>query len=95
MKPFAASFYNSTAWKKTRDAYKREKKHLCERCLSMGLYRVGEIVHHIEPLTPQNINDSSISLDRSNLQLLCRECHAEMHGEQRRYKVGDDGRVVF
>lgn len=95
MKPFAASFYNSTAWKKARAAYKQEKRYLCERCLSMGLYRSGEIVHHIEPITPKNICDPSVTLDKSNLQLLCRECHAEAHGEQRRYKVGNDGRVVF
>ena len=69
-KSFSRKFYNSGAWVKTSQAYKIHKYGLCEKC-----GKVGEEVHHIIPLTPQNINDPNISLSWDNLMLLCRSCH--------------------
>jgi hypothetical protein len=74
-KQFAKSFYNSADWKKARKIYVNERRladgGLCEVCRT----RAGEEVHHITPLTPDNISDGRVALDKSNLQLLCRECH--------------------
>lgn len=96
MKEYAESFYNSTAWKKTRAAYAKSKGGLCEVCLSKGIFRAGEIVHHKIHLTPENIADPSVSLDWDNLCLLCRDCHAQAHdAKKRRYKVDDMGHVTI
>ncbi len=40
-------------------------------CVKCG--RPGEIVHHKEHLTPENINTPEIALGENNLELLCRE----------------------
>lgn len=95
MKDFAAGFYKSQAWKRTRAAYTKAQGGLCEECFSHGLIVPGEIVHHKKPLTPLNIHDPNITLDWSNLRLLCRECHAKEHGaHEHRYKVDEWGRVL-
>lgn len=96
MKEYAVGFYKSKAWKDTRAAYAKSRRGLCELCLSAGVYRAGVIVHHRTPITPDNIGDTGVTLDWSNLQLLCRDCHAAAHdGKQRRYKLDDMGRVIF
>lgn len=97
MKPFAASFYKSQAWKKCRAEYAKHANHLCERCLERGIYKPGEIVHHITELTPDNITDPTVSLSFDNLQLLCRDCHAVVHNEKlkaRRFEVGENGEII-
>ena len=77
---FARSFYHSSAWKNTRDAYIRAHS-LCERCLQRNEVTPGAIVHHIQHLSPDNINDSSITLSWENLETVCRDCHAKEHPE--------------
>ena len=94
-KEFARTFYNSTAWKDCREAFKKQRRYLCEECLKKGMLVPGEIVHHKAELTPNNIDDPSITLNFDNLKLVCRECHAKEHGaRQRRYKVDEFGRVI-
>lgn len=96
MKDYAKTFYKSQAWKDTRNAYAKSKGGLCEVCLAKGIYRSGEIVHHKIHLTPENIADPSVSLNWDNLQLVCRDCHAQLHdNKQRRYKLDELGRVIF
>lgn len=95
MREFAKGFYKSQAWKQCREAYAKSKGYLCERCLDKGIYRTGEIVHHRIHINPSNISEPSVLLDWKNLQLLCRECHAEMHKRtEKRYTVSEDGRVT-
>lgn len=96
MKDFARKLYSSTAWKRCREAYAKSKGNLCEVCLSKGIYKPGEIVHHKQPLTPENVNDPHVSLNWDNLQLVCRDCHAQIHdGRKRRYKIDELGRVII
>jgi len=78
-KEFAKSLYQSTAWISTRNAYFKSKQGLCERCLKQNKIVVGEIVHHKEYITPQNINNPDITLNWNNLELVCRECHKKEH----------------
>lgn len=78
---FARAFYHSTAWKKTRAAYMRSQRGLCEKCLSKGIIKPAQIVHHIVHLSPENINDPTVSLSFDNLEAVCRDCHAEEHPE--------------
>lgn len=97
---FAKSFYKSKAWKQTRQAYFTSQHGLCERCRSRGRYVPGEIVHHKRHITPHNINNPVITLSFDNLELLCRECHADAHpeiyGEIKRSRVAFDenGNVI-
>lgn len=95
MREFASAFYNSPGWKETRRAYRKSVGGLCELCLKEGRYTAGEIVHHKIPLDPTNINNPDITLSWDNLQLVCREHHAQIHDRRkRRYKVDDMGRVT-
>lgn len=93
MREFAEAFYKSKAWQATREAYAASAGRLCEACLSQGVCRAGEIVHHKRELTPENIGDPAVTFSWDNLQLLCRDCHAKAHGRVKRYRVDAFGRV--
>lgn len=94
MKEFAKEFYSSKAWQDCRRAYKKSVGGLCEICLKQGRYSPGEIVHHRVHLTPLNISNPLITLNWNNLQCVCRECHASIHGHQQgRYVIEPDGNI--
>lgn len=96
MKPYAEKFYKSKAWQKTRNAYWKYKQGLCEICLGKGIIKPCEIVHHKVELTPENIDNPDVTLNWNNLQCVCRECHAMMHGaKEKRYSVDEFGRVII
>ena len=67
---YSDAFYHSTPWKKLRLHVCESRHWTCEEC---GCY--GDQVHHIEEITPDNINDPMVTLNEENLQLLCEECH--------------------
>lgn len=94
---FSRKFYSSQAWNNCRTAYMNKVHHLCERCLAKGIMKPADIVHHKIELTPENIGNPKITLASENLQAVCRECHAEIHGmsrpNRRRYIIGPDGTV--
>lgn len=73
-KDYAKSFYNSQAWRDTQAAYMASQYYICERCGGMA-----RIVHHIQYITPQNIQDPNITLSWDNLQALCIDCHNAEH----------------
>lgn len=74
VKDYAKSFYDSSAWRNTRSAYMTSQNYICERCGS-----VARIVHHKTYITQQNISDPNITLDWTNLEALCMDCHAAEH----------------
>lgn len=82
MRGFAKSFYRSKRWQATRAAYAASVGGLCESCAAAGLIVPGEIVHHKVPLTPDTIHNPSVALDFSNLELVCRNCHAARHPQE-------------
>ena len=93
-KAFSRKFYSSQAWADCREAYRRSVHGLCETCAKKGLIVPGEIVHHIIELTPDNIDDPSVTMDWNNLRLVCREHHAAEHGaRKKRYTVDEMGHV--
>ena len=95
MQEWAKSFYLSPAWKICRAAYSKQVGGLCERCLKRGLIVPGVIVHHKVYLTPENIGDPDVSLNFENLELVCRDCHADEHQRtRRRYVIDEAGRVM-
>jgi len=81
-KEWAKEIYNSTQWINTRKAYYESQHGLCERCGN-----AGELVHHRIYLTAENINNPEIVYGWDNLELLCRNCHAQEHGIQ----ITEDG----
>ena len=85
---FSKSFYKSAAWLKCREGYIKSVGGYCEDCMARGIYKPGVVVHHIVPLTPDNLGNPSVTLSWSNLCLLCKDCHAKRHAkEPRRYKI--------
>ena len=94
---FSKAFYKSAAWKKCRESYYRSRGGLCEECLHRGIIRSGEEVHHINELTPDNINDPTVTLNWNNLCLLCHDCHMKRHAKnEKRYRIDKTtGAVVF
>ncbi|MFX4263109.1 HNH endonuclease [Pelotomaculum propionicicum] len=84
MKQFAKKFYKSRAWQDCRVAFFRSMYGLCEQCGAGGV-----IVHHKTALTPQNINDPTVTLNWDNLELLCQCCHNRAHGSS---STSDDTR---
>jgi len=97
VKVWAETFYNSKAWRDTRDSFLASKQFLCERCSTAKNPTAAKIAHHKTYLTPQNINDPAISLAWGNLEALCQNCHnREHHGDNEppRYTIDERGRVI-
>lgn len=79
MKEFAKAFYHSRPWKRVRELVIKRDKGLCQACKRRGEIKPGTIVHHKRPLTPENINDHTISLNPHNLECICKDCHEAEH----------------
>lgn len=105
-RPFAVAFYHSKEWKRTRQEYMDipvETKAgicppgMCEMCFERGKLVPAEIVHHIEFLSPENINEPSVRSGFCNLMRVCRDCHAEIHYNDdcsSRVYFDEDGNIV-
>lgn len=97
-KDFSRAFYKSKAWKETREYIFNRDSGLCQDCLDRGKITPGKEVHHLEHLTIDNMNDSSITLGQDNLRLLCKECHHNRHNKKKITKDGlrfnDKGELV-
>lgn len=85
-KEFAKAFYNSKVWKRCRNSYIAKRRRidggLCEVCHE----KVGYMVHHKVPLTPENINNPDITLNHDLLSYECKDCHDEHEGHGIRKK---------
>jgi len=76
------AFYNSKKWRSLRN-YKIQINALCEECERKGLVEPGVEIDHIQAL-----RDDGAPLSLSNLQTLCRSCHASKssyEGKARKY----------
>lgn len=95
-KPYASVFYRSRAWKNCRAAYIKSVGGLCEDCLARGIYTPAKVVHHIEHITPETINDPNITLNFKNLRAVCQDCHALEHKTEAtdRYIIDEFGNVI-
>lgn len=80
-----AEFYNSTEWRKFRlwliaERTNKEDGILYDEYNGQPLVNSYDIVlHHIKPLTLQNVNDYSISLNPANIQIVSHRSHNEIH----------------
>ncbi len=97
-KPWAKAFYSSPAWERCRSSFIAERVladgGLCENCRE----EPGYIVHHVNELTPGNINDPDVSLNHANLRYVCKRCHDKEHGvfceSEKDYFFDGDGNVL-
>ncbi len=93
---FSKRFYDSKAWKDLARLIREKKHFVCDKCGRPGAHQV----HHIIELTPDNINNPSISLNPRNLMLLCNDCHNRLHhrfeqgSSSRTYSYDSEGHVV-
>jgi len=83
-------FYKSAAWQVARQIKFQEQNGRCERC-----NRVGEEVHHKKRLTIENVIDPLVSVNKDNLELLCKDCHNKEHNRFTKQKEFDeDGNLI-
>ena len=99
--PEIEAFYTSWTWRKCRKAFAEARGNLCERCLKKGIIEAGSRerpleVHHRTALTPENINNPSVTLNWDNLELLCKTCHDEERERRpKRWKIDENGHVIL
>ena len=79
-----SGFYTSTEWKRCREniiaARTNEQGFVIDEHNGEPLIRSYDIVaHHKIPLTMQNVNDVSISLNPENIMLVSQKSHNEIH----------------
>lgn len=77
---FAKPFYRSKEWQRIRSYILKRDNYLCIRC---GNADNTLEVHHKIHLTPGNIMNPSITLNPDNLCTLCKNCHFEIHKEDK------------
>ena len=65
-------FYHSKLWRQARQQRLHKDMYTCHDCGA-----TAREVHHIKPLTEDNIEDYTISLNERNLMSLCKECHSK------------------
>lgn len=98
---FSKAFYNSNEWKMCKQNYINKMplnmRGLCEKCYAKGEHTLGKELHHKIHLTPNNIHDRNVTLNRENLILLCFDCHQNEHGnrkQEKSYKFDEYGNLV-
>ena len=97
-KEFTESFYKSPAWRKSRATFLASKFYVCERCQNRN--GIGNIAHHKECLTPNNIDDVRVTLAWDNLECLCQVCHNKEHHREKEevtregFAFGEDGQLI-
>ena len=91
-----SQFYTSQEWRKFRGLIIDERTNKADGILydehngKPILKKYDIIVHHIQPLTMQNVNDFSISLNPENVMCVSMHSHNEIHarfGNSRGKKV--------
>lgn len=80
-----SQFYNSETWRKFRLSLIAERTNKADGILycehsGAPIVKLYECVaHHKTPLTTQNVNDFSVSLNPSNIMLVTHAAHNEIH----------------
>lgn len=80
-----SQFYNSDEWRKFRLLLIAERTNktdgilYCEHSGQPLINSYDIVLHHIQPLTLQNVNDYSISLNPANIMIVSQRSHNEIH----------------
>lgn len=77
-------FYNSDAWRSTRlqiihDRTNADGMLYCEYSGKPLIQSYDIVAHHKIPLTMENVNDLSISLNPDNIMIVSQEAHNQIH----------------
>ena len=70
--------YKTHRWVVTRRQAMQRDNYECQMCKEEGMFKPGEVVHHIKP--SDKYPDLMYEID--NLQTLCRPCHERVHGRE-------------
>lgn len=89
------NFYTSADWIAFRKVVINERLTpegltVCEYCGKPIVKAYDTILHHIEPLTDENVNDANISLNPQNIMIVHHKCHNRIHG-----KLSDNNQNVY
>lgn len=84
----SAKYYNSKSWQTIRNRYIRDYP-LCEICLSKGITKAAEEVHHKKFILSGTTEAERFDLltDKSNLISVCKECHSKLHAYAKKYHL--------
>lgn len=80
----ASEFYTSQAWRKFRSNLMLERVNdkgeiICAECGKPIIHGYDCIAHHVKEITPQTLNDVSITLNPENVVLVHASCHNIIH----------------
>ncbi len=89
-----STFYQSKDWRELLQIIKAERltasgELICQHCGKQIVYAYDCIGHHKVPLTEENVNDVTISLNPENIMLVHHRCHNLIHNklQQQQQKV--------
>ena len=81
-------FYKQMAWRRLRVVALQRDNCLCQNCLRNKKITIATEVHHKKPIK----NYPELSLELSNLESLCWQCHEET--KRRREEISYKARVI-
>jgi adenylylsulfate kinase-like enzyme len=90
--PILQTFYASDTWRRFRLQIIAERGLICEHCHERVIHARELTLHHIIELTPDNVRDTSISLNPDNVLLIHERCHNKIH---RHGAIKTERRVVI
>jgi len=73
------SFYASRQWVNFRLQLILERGNVCAHCNKIIPKSRDLIGHHTVELTPENVNDYSVSLNPDLVEIICFDCHNKEH----------------
>lgn len=79
-------FYNSQEWRSFRKMLINERTNpadgvlYCEHSGKPLLKAYDIVLHHVKPLTMQNVNDTAVALNPENIMIVSQQSHNELHG---------------
>jgi hypothetical protein len=76
---FARKLYVSKAWTDLRFNLIIERGPVCQRCHKIMIDVSRLIGHHKIAISPANINDVNVTLNKNNIELICFQCHNKAH----------------
>lgn len=86
------SFYASEKWQRFRAIIINKRGMVCEHCGQL-ITNVGDLtIHHINELTPENVDDVTISLNPENVVIVHHDCHNKIH---KRFGYNSRGKQVY
>lgn len=80
----ASEIYNSTKWKKLRQAYFLQNP-ICEMCLEEDNVSPTEEIHHIKPILKgeSRLEMEELAYNPNNLIALCKFHHHQVHNNMK------------